>query len=36
MNEELEYEDSEYDTPTIPARMAFRRFWPLTRGFGNG
>ncbi|MEU6069119.1 ABC transporter ATP-binding protein [Streptomyces sp. NPDC047082] len=27
-SEELEYED----TPTIPARTAFRRFWPLTRG----
>lgn len=26
--EDLEYED----TPTIPARTAFRRFWPLTRG----
>ncbi|MEU9986169.1 ABC transporter ATP-binding protein [Streptomyces sp. NPDC048045] len=26
--EELERED----TPTIPARTAFRRFWPLTRG----
>ncbi|OXY95591.1 ABC transporter ATP-binding protein [Streptomyces diastatochromogenes] len=26
--EELEHED----TPTIPARTAFRRFWPLTRG----
>ncbi|MGW7407079.1 ABC transporter ATP-binding protein [Streptomyces sp. NPDC054833] len=25
---ELEYED----TPTIPARTAFHRFWPLTRG----
>ncbi|WP_369390054.1 ABC transporter ATP-binding protein [Streptomyces sp. CG1] len=21
-----------YETPTIPARTAFRRFWPLTRG----
>ena len=28
-DDELEYED---DTPTIPARTAFRRFWPLTRG----
>jgi ATP-binding cassette subfamily B protein len=28
--EDLEYEDDE--TPTIPARTAFRRFWPLTRG----
>ncbi|MET8942364.1 ABC transporter ATP-binding protein [Streptomyces sp. NPDC004542] len=27
-DEEYEYED----TPTIPARTAFRRFWPLTRG----
>ncbi|MFJ9536989.1 ABC transporter ATP-binding protein [Streptomyces sp. NPDC101225] len=27
-DEELEYEDA----PTIPARTAFRRFWPLTRG----
>ncbi|MHC3469212.1 ABC transporter ATP-binding protein [Streptomyces sp. 7R007] len=27
-DEELEYED----TPTIPARAAFRRFWPLTKG----
>ncbi|MEU1401462.1 ABC transporter ATP-binding protein [Streptomyces sp. NPDC005728] len=27
-DEELEHED----TPTIPARTAFRRFWPLTRG----
>src|SRR2546422_8044370 len=26
-DEELEYED----TPTIPARTAFRRFWPLTK-----
>ncbi|WP_425315617.1 ABC transporter ATP-binding protein [Streptomyces griseoruber] len=32
--EELEEgdEEYEYDTPTIPARVAFRRFWPLTRG----
>ncbi|MGW1211116.1 ABC transporter ATP-binding protein [Streptomyces sp. NPDC002499] len=30
---DLEYEDDESDeTPTIPARTAFRRFWPLTRG----
>ncbi|MGW3283637.1 ABC transporter ATP-binding protein [Streptomyces sp. NPDC001002] len=30
---DLEYEDDEsYETPTIPARTAFRRFWPLTRG----
>ncbi len=28
--EDLEYEDDE--TPTIPARTAFRRFWPLTQG----
>src|SRR5260221_2102704 len=28
--EYLEYEDDE--TPTIPAREAFRRFWPLTQG----
>ncbi|MFJ6897612.1 ABC transporter ATP-binding protein [Streptomyces hokutonensis] len=28
--EDLEYEDGE--TPTIPARTAFRRFWPLTVG----
>ncbi|MDV9171671.1 ABC transporter ATP-binding protein [Streptomyces sp. W16] len=28
--EDLEYEDDE--TPTIPARTAFRRFWPLTVG----
>ncbi|MEN1886231.1 ABC transporter ATP-binding protein [Streptomyces mirabilis] len=29
------YEDDDeldHDTPTIPARTAFRRFWPLTRG----
>ncbi|MFI7403579.1 ABC transporter ATP-binding protein [Streptomyces sp. NPDC049541] len=26
---DLEYEG---DTPTIPARTAFRRFWPLTKG----
>lgn len=29
--EDLEY-DEDYGTPTIPARTAFRRFWPLTRG----
>ncbi|MDH6218347.1 ABC transporter ATP-binding protein [Streptomyces pseudovenezuelae] len=29
-DDDLEYEDD--DTPTIPARTAFRRFWPLTRG----
>ncbi|MFF3466324.1 ABC transporter ATP-binding protein [Streptomyces sp. NPDC002619] len=29
-DEETEYED-DY-APTIPARAAFRRFWPLTRG----
>ncbi|MEU1159773.1 ABC transporter ATP-binding protein [Streptomyces sp. NPDC005921] len=28
---EYEDEDDEY-TPTIPARVAFRRFWPLTAG----
>ncbi|MGW0575870.1 ABC transporter ATP-binding protein [Streptomyces sp. NPDC002920] len=27
-----EGEEYEYETPTIPARTAFRRFWPLTRG----
>ncbi|MFJ8107404.1 ABC transporter ATP-binding protein [Streptomyces sp. NPDC096132] len=27
-----EDEEYEYDTPTIPARAAFRRFWPLTKG----
>ncbi|MBX7549678.1 ABC transporter ATP-binding protein/permease [Streptomyces sp. tea 10] len=27
-----EFEDDAYETPTIPARAAFRRFWPLTRG----
>jgi len=33
VDEELDYEELEYeDTPTIPARIAFRRFWPLTRG----
>ena len=30
-SDDLEYEDGD-DTPTIPARTAFRRFWPLTRG----
>lgn len=35
---EYEYEEGDADdegdehTPTIPARTAFRRFWPLTRG----
>lgn len=35
---EYEVDDEKYDedgdeyTPTIPARVAFRRFWPLTRG----
>ncbi|MFD4562348.1 ABC transporter ATP-binding protein [Streptomyces sp. NPDC058469] len=29
--EDLEYDEG-YETPTIPARTAFRRFWPLTRG----
>ncbi|WP_037885437.1 ABC transporter ATP-binding protein [Streptomyces sp. NRRL S-646] len=28
-DEELDYYE---DTPTIPARIAFRRFWPLTKG----
>ncbi|MEU6351788.1 ABC transporter ATP-binding protein [Streptomyces sp. NPDC047072] len=33
MDEEVEFEDEdEYGTPTIPARTAFRRFWPLTKG----
>ncbi|MET9070749.1 ABC transporter ATP-binding protein [Streptomyces sp. NPDC004232] len=27
-----EFEDDAYETPTTPARVAFRRFWPLTRG----
>ncbi|MFJ4951397.1 ABC transporter ATP-binding protein [Streptomyces sp. NPDC088760] len=27
-----EGEEFEYETPTIPARTAFRRFWPLTKG----
>ncbi|MER6564919.1 ABC transporter ATP-binding protein [Streptomyces sp. NPDC001093] len=27
-----EGEEFEYDTPSIPARTAFRRFWPLTKG----
>ncbi|MFF7982152.1 ABC transporter ATP-binding protein [Streptomyces sp. NPDC007901] len=32
--DDSEYEDEDDDeyTPTIPARVAFRRFWPLTRG----
>ncbi|MFC8512912.1 ABC transporter ATP-binding protein [Streptomyces sp. NPDC057257] len=30
-DEEVEYEEEDF-TPTIPARTAFRRFWPLTRG----
>ncbi|MEV7392244.1 ABC transporter ATP-binding protein [Streptomyces sp. NPDC091215] len=32
--DDSEYEDEDDDeyTPTIPARTAFRRFWPLTRG----
>ncbi|MFJ8534082.1 ABC transporter ATP-binding protein [Streptomyces sp. NPDC093591] len=25
-------DEHEHETPTIPARVAFRRFWPLTRG----
>ncbi|GGJ31628.1 protein-tyrosine-phosphatase [Streptomyces brasiliensis] len=32
MNEDEEPEHEGEDTPTIPARTAFRRFWPLTRG----
>ena len=35
MDADDEYEDEDelgYDTPTIPARTAFRRFWPLTKG----
>ncbi|MEU8971748.1 ABC transporter ATP-binding protein [Streptomyces monashensis] len=27
-----EFEDDGYGAPAIPARAAFRRFWPLTRG----
>jgi ATP-binding cassette subfamily B protein len=27
-----EFEELECETPTLPARIAFRRFWPLTRG----
>ncbi|MFJ5968102.1 ABC transporter ATP-binding protein [Streptomyces sp. NPDC093060] len=27
-----ESEEFEYETPVIPARTAFRRFWPLTKG----
>lgn len=27
-----EGDEFEYETPTIPARTAFRRFWPLTKG----
>ncbi|UFR03855.1 ABC transporter ATP-binding protein/permease [Streptomyces sp. Go40/10] len=27
-----EGEEYAYETPTIPARTAFRRFWPLTKG----
>ncbi|MQY38049.1 Lipid A export ATP-binding/permease protein MsbA [Streptomyces sp. RB17] len=27
-----EGDEFEYGTPTIPARTAFRRFWPLTKG----
>ncbi|MGW2518797.1 ABC transporter ATP-binding protein [Streptomyces sp. NPDC001617] len=30
--EDDEDDEFEYGTPTIPARTAFRRFWPLTRG----
>ncbi|MDC2959762.1 ABC transporter ATP-binding protein [Streptomyces gilvifuscus] len=32
MDREEDDEEYEYGTPTIPARTAFRRFWPLTRG----
>ncbi|MFF4575001.1 ABC transporter ATP-binding protein [Streptomyces sp. NPDC001410] len=27
-----EIEEFEYETPAIPAKTAFRRFWPLTKG----
>ncbi|MEV5874214.1 ABC transporter ATP-binding protein [Streptomyces sp. NPDC052101] len=30
--ESAEAEEFEHETPTIPARTAFRRFWPLTKG----
>ncbi|MEU2051825.1 ABC transporter ATP-binding protein [Streptomyces bungoensis] len=29
---DAEGDEHEYGTPSIPARTAFRRFWPLTRG----
>ncbi|WP_079173243.1 ABC transporter ATP-binding protein [Streptomyces monashensis] len=32
IDEGEEFEDDGYGTPAIPARAAFRRFWPLTRG----
>jgi ATP-binding cassette, subfamily B, bacterial len=33
VDEDADGLDDEFeDTPTIPARVAFRRFWPLTRG----
>ncbi|MFE5032340.1 ABC transporter ATP-binding protein [Streptomyces sp. NPDC056683] len=31
-DEECDEDDEDEYTPTIPARVAFRRFWPLTRG----
>ncbi|MGW4908726.1 ABC transporter ATP-binding protein [Streptomyces sp. NPDC004270] len=31
-NEDDEYDEDDEYTPVIPARTAFRRFWPLTRG----
>ncbi|GHE00266.1 ABC transporter ATP-binding protein [Streptomyces alanosinicus] len=30
--ESIEADESEHETPTIPARTAFRRFWPLAKG----
>ncbi|MEV5528038.1 ABC transporter ATP-binding protein [Streptomyces prunicolor] len=30
--EDLDEYDEDYGTPTIPAKVAFRRFWPLTAG----
>ncbi|MGW1557467.1 ABC transporter ATP-binding protein [Streptomyces sp. NPDC002144] len=32
MDEDGDDGEYEYGTPAIPARIAFRRFWPLTRG----
>ncbi|MEU9475591.1 ABC transporter ATP-binding protein [Streptomyces sp. NPDC048191] len=32
VHESAEADEFEYETPTIPARLAFRRFWPLTHG----